>query len=170
MGFRVSQPRKIGRPEERMKPMRNIVLGLAIALSAVTPALAADTGRPAIVSPKNGAIVSSPVDVVIDLKGAAAPMSGQSGMSNSSGMSGMAHGAAHADHGGGHAHLIIDSPLPKAGTMVPVDDRHIHLMGVTKTSVSLPPGKHTLQLIMGGMDHKVPANAPTSAKVTITVK
>jgi Domain of unknown function (DUF4399) len=148
--------------------MRNIVFSLALVLFVATPALAADTGRPAIVSPKNGAIVSSPVDVVIDLKGAAAPMSGPSGMSNSSGMSGMS-GMAH-EHAGGHAHLIIDSPLPKAGTMVPVDDRHIHLMGVTKTSVSLPPGKHTLQLIMGGMDHKVPANAPTSAKVTITVK
>jgi hypothetical protein len=31
------------------------------------------------------------------------------------------------DHGA-HLHLIVDSPLPKTGMMVPMDENHIHLM------------------------------------------
>jgi len=72
-------------------------------------------------------------------------------------------------HRGSHLHLIVDSPLPKTGEMIPMDENHIHLMhGETKTVLKLAPGKHTLQLIVGGEDHVVRANAPRSKTITIT--
>ncbi len=121
--------------------------------AAAMPGMAA----PVIVSPKDGETVTSPVTVVIDLP---------NGDHQIGGMSGMAH-----DHGksGGHVHLLVDAPPPKAGARVPADKQHIHLMGAPKTSVSLSPGKHTLQAVMGTMDHKA-TDAPPSAVVTITVK
>jgi hypothetical protein len=42
-----------------------------------------------------------------------------------------------------------------------MDEKHIHLMhGETKTVLNLTPGKHTLQLIVGGEDHVIRAHAP----------
>jgi hypothetical protein len=83
----------------------------------------------------------------------------------------MADRAAGSDDYRGHAHLIIDSPLPKPGTMVPMDERHIHLTGrETKTTLTLAPGRHTLQLIMAGDDHRVRQHVARSAKLTITVQ
>jgi hypothetical protein len=74
-------------------------------------------------------------------------------------------------HHGAHLHLIVDSPLPKAGMTVPMDGKHIHLMhGETKTVLNLASGKHTLQLIMGGEDHVIRAHAPRSNMITITVQ
>lgn len=138
---------------------------VAVNVQRNAPASAAAMPGPVIVSPSDGATVSSPVTVIIDAESAAAHQMG--------GMAPAASGHMHATGAGqgGHLHLIIDAPLPKAGTMVPVDDKHIHLMGgETKATVTLPPGKHTLQVIQGGMDHKVPAQAAQSARVTITVQ
>jgi hypothetical protein len=82
-------------------------------------------------------------------------------------------GEMHNDeqHSGAHLHLIVDSPLPEAGMTVPMDEKHIHLMhGETKTELNLAPGKHTLQLIVGGEDHVIRAHAPRSKMITITVQ
>jgi Domain of unknown function (DUF4399) len=82
-------------------------------------------------------------------------------------------GEMHGDeqHHGAHLHLIVDSPLPRSGMMVPMDEKHIHLMhGETKTVVTLAQGKHTLQLIVGGEDHVIRAHAPHSKLITITVQ
>ena len=74
-------------------------------------------------------------------------------------------------HHGSHLHLIVDSPLPNTDEMVPMDENHIHLMhGETTTVLKLAPGKHTLQLIVGGEDHVIRAHAPRSKMITITVK
>ena len=40
----------------------------------------------------------------------------------------------------------------------------------TKTVVTLVPGKHTLQLIVGGEDHVIRAQAPHSKLITVTVQ
>ena len=71
----------------------------------------------------------------------------------------------------GHHHLIIDSDLPPAAQEIPSDRNHLHFgAGQTETTVELPPGKHTLQLLMGDDKH-VPHNPPIhSKKITITVK
>ena len=71
----------------------------------------------------------------------------------------------------GHHHLIVDAPLPPFDEEIPADKNHIHFgKGQTETRLSLSPGTHTLQLIMGDHNH-VPHNPPVmSKKITITVK
>ena len=63
------------------------------------------------------------------------------------------------------------SDLPKLDEPIPVDDNHKHFGGgQTETRIALPPGQHTLQLLMGNWTH-VPHNPPVmSEKITITVE
>ena len=70
----------------------------------------------------------------------------------------------------GHHHLLIDVPLPALDQPIPADDNHIHFGGgQTEFDVTLPPGPHTLQLLLGDQDH-VPHNQPVySAPIRITV-
>jgi len=71
----------------------------------------------------------------------------------------------------GHHHLLIDTELPPAGQEIPSDRNHLHFgAGETETMIELPPGRHTLQLLMGDDKH-VPHNPPIySKKISITVK
>jgi hypothetical protein len=71
----------------------------------------------------------------------------------------------------GHHHLLIDTDMPAAGEVIPSDRNHLHFgAGETETMLELPPGKHTLQLLMGDENH-VPHTPPVhSKKITITVK
>lgn len=71
----------------------------------------------------------------------------------------------------GHHHLLIDTDLPPSDQEIPSDRNHLHFgAGQTETTLQLPPGKHTLQLLMGDdkhMQHQPPVH---SKKITITVK
>jgi hypothetical protein len=71
----------------------------------------------------------------------------------------------------GHHHLLIDTGLPPLDEPIPNDKKHIHLgAGQTETYVELPPGRHTIQLLMGDYDH-VPHDPPVmSKKITVTVR
>jgi hypothetical protein len=71
----------------------------------------------------------------------------------------------------GHHHLLIDSPLPDLGEAIPNDRNHLHFgLGQTEAVIELPPGTHTLQLLMGDADH-VPHDPPVmSKKITIHVR
>jgi len=71
----------------------------------------------------------------------------------------------------GHHHLLIDAGLPPEDQEIPSDRNHLHFgAGQTETMIELPPGKHTLQLLMGDDKH-VPHKPPIySKKITITVK
>lgn len=73
----------------------------------------------------------------------------------------------------GHHHLLIDTELTgeALNESIPADDNHIHFGGgQTETTVTLSPGEHTLQLVLGDQNH-VPHNPPiTSEIITITVK
>ncbi|KVT60151.1 ATPase [Burkholderia ubonensis] len=71
----------------------------------------------------------------------------------------------------GHHHLLIDADLPPLDQPIPSDRNHLHYgAGQTEARIELPPGKHTLQLLMGDHDH-VPHDPPVySKKITITVK
>ena len=71
----------------------------------------------------------------------------------------------------GHHHLLIDTDLPSMDAEIPSDRNHLHFgAGETETTIDLPPGKHTLQLLMGDDKH-VPHNPPVkSRKITITVR
>jgi len=71
----------------------------------------------------------------------------------------------------GHHHLLVDTDLPPLDKEIPNDRNHLHFgAGETETTIELPPGKHTLQLLMGD-DRHMPTNPPVySKKITIYVK
>ncbi|HET7884092.1 MAG TPA: DUF4399 domain-containing protein [Acetobacteraceae bacterium] len=71
----------------------------------------------------------------------------------------------------GHHHLLIDVDLPPLDQPIPNDHNHLHFgLGQTETVVELPPGKHTLQLLMGDENH-VPHDPPVMSKrITIYVR
>jgi Domain of unknown function (DUF4399) len=107
-----------------------------------------------IISPKNGAKVKSPVLVQFGLRGM-----------------GVAPAGVKFDNTG-HHHLLIDTDVPaNMGEPLPATDNIKHFgKGQTETSLTLPPGKHTLQLELGDQNH-VPHDPPViSKKITITVE
>jgi hypothetical protein len=136
---------------------------LAVLLAVAVPAVQAQglprTAAPAnasvyLISPANGATVKGPqVTVVFGLKGMGISPAGMK-MDNT-----------------GHHHLLIDSELPAdLSQPIPANDNSVHFgKGQTETTVTLKPGKHTLQLLLGDHLH-VPFNPVlASDKITITV-
>lgn len=117
----------------------------------VTPA--PEGARLEIISPMDGDTVSSPVLVKFGLGGMGVAPAGVSNPNT------------------GHHHLIVDAPLPNVEFAIPKDANHRHFGGgQTQVSISLSPGKHTLQLLLGDYRH-IPHVPPLSSKiVTITVK
>jgi hypothetical protein len=71
----------------------------------------------------------------------------------------------------GHHHLLIDTGLPPMDEEIPHDKQHLHFgLGQTETIIELPPGTHTLQLLMGDANH-VPHDPPLMSKrITIHVR
>jgi Domain of unknown function (DUF4399) len=71
----------------------------------------------------------------------------------------------------GHHHLLIDTDLPPMDQEIPSDRHHLHFgAGETETMIQLPPGKHTLQLLMGD-DMHMPHNPPVySKKITVIAR
>ena len=60
---------------------------------------------------------------------------------------------------------------PGPNEPIPQDKNHLHFgAGQTETRIELPPGKHTLQLVLGDAKH-YPFKPPVvSKKITITIK
>jgi hypothetical protein len=71
----------------------------------------------------------------------------------------------------GHHHLLIDTDLPALNEPIPSDRNHLHFgAGETEARIELPPGKHTLQLLLGDYNH-TPHDPPVySKKITVTVR
>ena len=71
----------------------------------------------------------------------------------------------------GHHHLIINAELPDLNLPIPNDDQHIHYVrGETETELTLPPGQHTLQLLLSDTSH-IPHDPPVySERISITVE
>ncbi len=136
------------------------IIAVALLVLATSVAWAQDrTPSPAgaevyIISPKDGAKVAGPVTVRFGLKGM-----------------GVAPAGVKFDNTG-HHHLLIDTDVPAdlSAPIPAVPDKVVHFgKGQTETTVTLPPGKHTLQLVLGDQNH-VPHNPPVvSKKITITV-
>src|SRR5271157_3148856 len=60
----------------------------------------------------------------------------------------------------GHHHLLIDTELPPLDQPIPNDENHLHFgAGQTEAEVTLTPGDHTLQLLLGDKDH-IPHTPP----------
>ena len=139
--------------------MRNITICLVAAVIGVIPFSAmAQTPAPAdakayIISPKNGETVQSPVVIRFGLTGMGVAPAGVEKEKT------------------GHHHLLIDTGLPRMDEPIPTDDTHRHFGGgQTEAAIALPPGQHTLQLLLGDWTH-IPHKAPVMSEVvTITVK
>jgi hypothetical protein len=73
----------------------------------------------------------------------------------------------------GHHHLLVDVDASSLdpNEPIPSDKSHLHFgVGQTEARLELPPGRHTLQLVLGDADH-VPFNPlVVSKKVTIIVR
>lgn len=125
-----------------------------------TPALAGDTPAPEgakvyIISPENGASLKSPVMVQFGLSGMGVAPAGTEKANT------------------GHHHLLINTPMLDGEDLdfsITDDEKHRHFGGgQTEVSIELPPGEHTLQLLLGDKDH-IPHNPPVASEViTITV-
>ena len=65
----------------------------------------------------------------------------------------------------GHHHLLIDAELPPLDQPIPNDFNHLHFgAGQTEAEVSLPPGEHTLQLLLGDKGH-IPHSPPVMSEL-----
>lgn len=135
-----------------------LLLGLLVAIatlaSAQVPRQPAPEGaRVYFITPADGATVKSPLTVRFGLTGMGVAPAGVEKEKT------------------GHHHLIIDAPTPDGGLPLPADEHHVHFGGgQTETTIELPPGEHTLQLIVGDHLH-VPHDPPiTSPIITITVE
>ncbi len=130
-------------------------------LLAASPAFADDLPRtpaPAgaelyFISPQDGETLQGPIKVRFGLRGM-----------------GVAPAGVEMQHTG-HHHLLIDVEEIDFTRPLPADERHLHFGGgQTETTVELPPGTHTLQLVLGDHRH-VPHDPPVvSAKITVTVE
>ena len=64
----------------------------------------------------------------------------------------------------GHHHVLVDAPMVPLNQPIPNDKNHLHFgAGQTEVRLDLPPGRHTLQLVLGDADH-VPQNPPLISK------
>ncbi|MEQ1650245.1 MAG: DUF4399 domain-containing protein [Hyphomicrobiaceae bacterium] len=124
---------------------------IAVAQDIRTPAPAA--GKVYFIEPKNGAEITGPVVVKMGL----------------SGMGVAPAGVEKKDTG--HHHILVNQAKFDGMAPLPADDKHRHFgNGQTETSLALPAGKHTLQLVLGDHNH-IPHNPPvTSEVITVTVK
>jgi len=88
------------------------------------------------------------------------------------GLSGMGVAPAGVDaENTGHHHLLIDGATADMNAPIPADATHVHFgKGQTEAKIKLPPGQHTLQLLLGDKNH-IPHDKPVlSEKITVTVK
>jgi hypothetical protein len=70
----------------------------------------------------------------------------------------------------GHHHLLIDTEPPPLDQPIPNDFNHLHFgAGQTEAEITLQPGPHTLQLLLGDKDH-VPHTPPVmSPRIRLVV-
>ena len=105
-------------------------------------------------APADGAEVSSPFTVRFGLRGMGVAPAGVTAPDT------------------GHHHLLIDvAELPPDNLPLPaIENQFVHFgAGQTETEISLPPGRHTLQLVLGDALH-IPHDPPVrSERITITV-
>lgn len=145
---------------------RIIAFGLAAALAMTMPLAAQETPAPEgaevyFVNLEDGAKVTSPLTVIFGLKGMGVAPAGTEKAAT------------------GHHHLLVNRPpfgqgdggAEELSYGLPADDHHKHFGGgQTQVTLDLPPGQHTLQLVMGDANH-VPHDPPVMSEViTITVE
>ena len=136
--------------------MRKIVLLILATVAAFSSAQAqtpaAEGAALYFISPKDGDIVSNPITVRFGLKNM-----------------GVAPAGIQYENTG-HHHLLINTALPSLDLPIINDEKHRHYgLGQTETTLELPPGAHTLQLLLGDFAHRPHAPPVASKRITITV-
>jgi Domain of unknown function (DUF4399) len=140
-------------------PMSRLLLALGVCLMAATAFAADRMAAPAgaevyFIAPQNGAKLHSPVTIKFGLKAM-----------------GIAPAGIKFDNTG-HHHLLVDTDISelKLDAPMPATDKIVHFgKGQTETTLTLTPGKHTLQLIFADYLHQSFDPPLTSKKITITV-
>jgi hypothetical protein len=143
--------------------MRVELLAAATALALFAGAAAAQhTPSPEgamvyFINLEDGQRVSSPVNIKFGLTGMGIAPFGLTGTNTEN---------------TGHHHLIIDSPTPQMGVPIPAEaGKYIHYgRGQTEATIELPPGEHTVQLVLGDHAHIPHEPAVMSEVITITVE
>jgi hypothetical protein len=132
----------------------------AFAVLVATPTFAEDhAAAPAgaevyFLAPADGARIHGPVTVKFGLKGM-----------------GIAPAGIKFDNTG-HHHLLVDLDVAdvKLDAALPASDKILHFgKGQTETTLTLPPGKHTLELLFADFQHLSFDPPLHSQKITITV-
>jgi hypothetical protein len=140
--------------------MRKWIIAFAAVGAFALPAAGFQTKAPKdaqvyFISPKNGDSVPGTFTVVFGLKGMGVAPAGVEKPNT------------------GHHHLIINKKVEGQGLKesLPADAQHVHFGGgQTQASVTLPPGNHTLQLVLGDHNH-IPHDPPIMSEViSVTVK
>jgi hypothetical protein len=137
-----------------MRMLAVLILAFAAASAVPQERTPASSGAEVyIISPKNGATVKNPVTVQFGLRGM-----------------GIAPAGVKFENTG-HHHLLIDTDAPAdLGQPLPATPNIMHFgKGQTETELTLPPGKHTLQLLFADASHIPHQPAVISKKITITV-
>src|ERR1700683_4278205 len=121
-----------------MRMLAVLILAFAAASAVPQERTPASSGAEVyIISPKNGATVKNPVTVQFGLRGM-----------------GIAPAGVKFENTG-HHHLLIDTDAPAdLGQPLPATPNIMHFgKGQTETELTLPPGKHTLQLLFADASH-----------------
>jgi len=142
------------------RALKGIATGLALALACMAPQAASAAGTPAPPGalvyfhyPLDGIQAPQRFTVRIGLK--------EMGVAP----------AGIVKAGTGHHHLLVDVDKIEFDKQIPSDYNHIHLgNGQTEVLLTLPPGTHTLQLLVGDHEH-IPHTPPVmSKKITVYVR
>jgi hypothetical protein len=105
------------------------------------------------INPTHGETVSNPIRIDFGIQGMTVVKAGNDAANS------------------GHHHLLIDTDVPDKHLPIPADEQHIHFGdGSTTTEITLTPGKHRLQLILGDHLHIPHDPAVVSKSITITVE
>jgi Domain of unknown function (DUF4399) len=139
--------------------MSRLLLALGVCLVVATAFAADRMAAPAgaevyFIAPQNGAKLHSPITIKFGLKGM-----------------GIAPAGIKFDNTG-HHHLLVDTDVSELNldAPMPATDKIVHFgKGQTETTLTLTPGKHTLQLVFADYLHQSFNPPLTSKKITITV-
>lgn len=136
--------------------LAGVLLGasvLALAESPQSQEAPADA-KVFIVSPTDGATVDKTFTVKFGIEGMKLAPAGD------------------ATPGTGHHHLLVDlADQPESDKPLPVTDHILHFgKAQTETTLTLAPGKHTLQLLLGDKSHVPFKPAVESQKITVNVQ
>jgi len=135
----------------KLQPSILIALLTILALAAVAPAAAGPTPSPPgaavyFVGLKDGDTIPTKSTIHFGLRGMGVAPAGSDKPNT------------------GHHHLIIDAPTPSADAEIPNDFQHLHFgAGQTEAELTLTPGEHTLQLVLGDKNH-IPHSPPVMSE------